>query len=94
MEPDHLSADLATPPPSAGEASTPVDIRRWGTPRNLAAAIKQVEKELIATTLNRTSGNISETARVLGLTRRGLYLEDAALGTRWCNSGYLVDRIS
>ena len=80
VEPDHLSADLATPPPSAGEASTPVDTRRWGTPRNLAAAIKQVEKELIATTLNRTSGNISETARVLGLTRRGLYLKMRRLG--------------
>jgi transcriptional regulator of acetoin/glycerol metabolism len=30
---------------------------------------------MIAATLERTRGNISETARVLGLTRRGLYLK-------------------
>jgi DNA-binding NtrC family response regulator len=53
---------------------------RTETPRNLAAAIEQVEKELIVTTLDRTGGNISETARVLGLTRRGLYLKMRRLG--------------
>jgi transcriptional regulator of acetoin/glycerol metabolism len=30
---------------------------------------------MIVTTLGRTRGNISETARLLGLTRRGLYLK-------------------
>ena len=74
VEPDHLSADL-TAPPSSGEAVLPTGSPRWGTPQNLAAAIEQVERELIGTTLNHTSGNISETARVLGLTRRGLYLK-------------------
>jgi DNA-binding NtrC family response regulator len=44
-------------------------------PRNLAAAIADVEKELIVATLDRTRGNVSETARLLGLTRRGLYLK-------------------
>ena len=58
----------------------PVDSGRWATPRNLVAAIEQVEKELIVATLDRTSGNISETARVLGLTRRGLYLKIRRLG--------------
>ncbi|MNC89282.1 nitrogen regulation protein NR(I) [compost metagenome] len=49
-------------------------------PGNLAKAVEQVERELISTTLGHTSGNISETARVLGLTRRGLYLKMRRLG--------------
>jgi DNA-binding NtrC family response regulator len=47
---------------------------------NLSAAVEQVEREIIAAALRRTSGNISETARVLGLTRRGLYLKMRRLG--------------
>jgi DNA-binding NtrC family response regulator len=50
------------------------------TPRNLASAVQEVEKDLIVATLTRTHGNISETARVLGLTRRGLYLKMRRLG--------------
>ena len=53
---------------------------RASTPRNLAAAVEEVEREIIGATLQRTSGNISETARVLGLTRRGLYLKMRRLG--------------
>ena len=73
--PDHLSPDLAAPLPSregtaAGRVLTPS-----AGARNLTAAVEQVEKELIVTTLGRTRGNISETARLLGLTRRGLYLK-------------------
>jgi DNA-binding NtrC family response regulator len=49
-------------------------------PRNLASAVAQVEKDLIASTLDRSRGNISEAARVLGLTRRGLYLKMKRLG--------------
>jgi len=73
VEPQHLSADLTAPPTSASE--TPLKGAPAARPRNLAAAIEEVEKELIVATLDRTSGNISETARVLGLTRRGLYLK-------------------
>lgn len=74
VEPDHLSADLTAPPSDGGQTPFP-DSPRWDRPQNLAAAVEQVERELIGTTLNHTSGNISETARVLGLTRRGLYLK-------------------
>jgi transcriptional regulator of acetoin/glycerol metabolism len=35
---------------------------------------------MIGNTLERTGGNISETARLLGLTRRGLYLKLRRLG--------------
>jgi len=49
-------------------------------PGNLAAAVETVERQLIISTLDRTRGNISESARVLGLTRRGLYLKMRRLG--------------
>jgi DNA-binding NtrC family response regulator len=42
--------------------------------------VEQVEREMIQSTLDRTQGNISEAARVLGLTRRGLYLKLRRLG--------------
>jgi DNA-binding NtrC family response regulator len=47
---------------------------------NLAAAVEQVERELIQAALDRAAGNISEAARTLGLTRRGLYLKLRRLG--------------
>ena len=80
VDPEQLSADLAAP------AAAPVEPGGLGVPalrqkpRNLAAAVQEVEKDLIVTTLDRTRGNISETARVLGLTRRGLYLKMRRLG--------------
>jgi hydrogenase-4 transcriptional activator len=46
----------------------------------LAAAVEKIEREMIQTALERSSGNISETARSLGLTRRGLYLKMDRLG--------------
>jgi hydrogenase-4 transcriptional activator len=53
---------------------------RSGQPVSLAAAVDQLERDLIAETLGRTKGNISEAARALGLTRRGLYLKLRRLG--------------
>jgi DNA-binding NtrC family response regulator len=47
---------------------------------NLASAVEQVEREMIQSALDRSAGNISETARILGLTRRGLYLKLRRLG--------------
>ncbi|MBI4265202.1 MAG: sigma 54-interacting transcriptional regulator [Acidobacteria bacterium] len=79
IEPDHLSADLAAPVTSVSAAGAPPLVRS-PTPRNLAAAIAGVERDVISAALERTSGNISETARVLGLTRRGLYLKMRRLG--------------
>ena len=42
--------------------------------------VERIERDLITATLSSTAGNISETARVLGLTRRGLYLKMRRLG--------------
>jgi DNA-binding NtrC family response regulator len=77
IEPGHLSPEVIANR-LAGATYSPV--RKTVQPANLAAAIEQVERELIQATLDRTSGNISEAARTLGLTRRGLYLKLRRLG--------------
>jgi DNA-binding NtrC family response regulator len=41
----------------------------------LSAAVERLEREMIEAALVRAAGNISQTARALGLTRRGLYLK-------------------
>src|SRR4051794_3757895 len=41
----------------------------------LSAAVERLEREMIEAALQRSEGNISQTARTLGLTRRGLYLK-------------------
>jgi DNA-binding NtrC family response regulator len=79
IEPEHLSPDL-TALPAANAAATPATGIRPTAVRNLATAVEEVERELIGSALRKTSGNISETARVLGLTRRGLYLKMRRLG--------------
>jgi hydrogenase-4 transcriptional activator len=79
IEPEHLSADLSAPEPAtqAVQGFAPTAPIR---PGNLAAVVERIERDLITATLSSTSGNISETARVLGLTRRGLYLKMRRLG--------------
>jgi DNA-binding NtrC family response regulator/tetratricopeptide (TPR) repeat protein len=47
---------------------------------SLAAAVDELEREIIEATLHQSAGNISEAARALGLTRRGLYLKLRRLG--------------
>jgi len=48
--------------------------------RTLGTAVDQLERDMIRAALDRSAGNISETARLLGLTRRGLYLKMRRLG--------------
>jgi DNA-binding NtrC family response regulator/tetratricopeptide (TPR) repeat protein len=80
VEPQHLSPELAASQHHARPTVTMV--RRVGQigPQTLASAVEQVERDLIHTTLERAAGNISEAARALGLTRRGLYLKLRRLG--------------
>jgi DNA-binding NtrC family response regulator/tetratricopeptide (TPR) repeat protein len=61
---------------NAAELSSPRQARNV----TLAAAVERVEREMIENVLQRTAGNISQTARTLGLTRRGLYLKMDRLG--------------
>ena len=76
--PEHLSADLtATAPATNANGSSRVSLRGGQT---LAAVVDEIERDLIREMLARHRGNISETARALGLTRRGLYLKLRRLG--------------
>jgi hydrogenase-4 transcriptional activator len=78
VEPSHLSPEIShTRLPSM---SQPVAMRPSRSAPDLASAVEQVERDMIQTALDRAGGNISETARALGLTRRGLYLKLRRLG--------------
>jgi DNA-binding NtrC family response regulator len=74
---EQLSPELSQLDVPSSPSATP---RRGFSHVSLAAAVDQLERELITRTLDRTHGNISESARVLGLTRRGLYLKLRRLG--------------
>ena len=77
IAPDLLSPELSS---LVDSAAVPASPSRRGSAVSLAAAVEEVERELIRSTLDRTHGNISESARLLGLTRRGLYLKLRRLG--------------
>ena len=76
--PEHLSADLTATPATAMQAGPPRVALRGG--QTLASVVDDIERDLIREMMNRHRGNISETARSLGLTRRGLYLKLRRLG--------------
>jgi DNA-binding NtrC family response regulator/tetratricopeptide (TPR) repeat protein len=77
--PEHLSADLTTSqtPPQSSGAPALLSLRGGQT---LASVVDDLERDLIRDMLARHRGNISESARSLGLTRRGLYLKLRRLG--------------
>ena len=65
-------------PASRSVADAPASPRE--RPITLAAAVDELEREMIEATMHRSAGNVSEAARILGLTRRGLYLKLRRLG--------------
>jgi DNA-binding NtrC family response regulator/tetratricopeptide (TPR) repeat protein len=71
VTPAILSPGLAGP--SALDAA--VSLRGRPSKTTLAAAVEKLEREMIEAALVRAGGNVSQTARALGLTRRGLYLK-------------------
>ena len=78
-----ISPDLLSSAFGAAAANDAAAFSRGGARRTtLAVAIERVEREMIEGALERASGNISETARLLGLTRRGLYLKMQRLGVQ------------
>ncbi len=77
IEPSHLTPEITA---VRQPATHPTPMRRGPSGANLATAIEQVERDMIQNALDRARGNISETARALGLTRRGLYLKLRRLG--------------
>ena len=82
IEAPHLSPEITATrlPTTSSSTSASTSPRPPRAATNLAMAIEEVERELIQAALNGSSGNISQAARVLGLTRRGLYLKLRRLG--------------
>ncbi|MCM3881883.1 MAG: sigma 54-interacting transcriptional regulator [Vicinamibacterales bacterium] len=81
--PEHLSPEIVSAAirPSADVASSASSGFRPRLPvTSLADAVDGLEREIIEATMQKSSGNISEAARTLGLTRRGLYLKLRRLG--------------
>ena len=79
ITPDLLSPDLASLDRESEPAGDMPFLRRSGRIA-LATAVEGLERDLIRQALDRAQGNISESARQLGLTRRGLYLKLRRLG--------------
>ena len=80
VEPAHLSPEITNTRLPASSLGSSRPRGSAGGVANLAAAVEQVERDMIQAALARSGGNISETARTLGLTRRGLYLKLRRLG--------------
>jgi DNA-binding NtrC family response regulator/tetratricopeptide (TPR) repeat protein len=75
VPPDVLSAALSTPGSRIDGGAAAPSPTRARQRLSLAAAVEKLERDMIEATLQRCGGNISQTARALGLTRRGLYLK-------------------
>jgi DNA-binding NtrC family response regulator/tetratricopeptide (TPR) repeat protein len=81
VEPALLSPELGALPSRQGPAASAIPQKRTPMkPQRLATVVEQLEREMIQAALDQTAGNISESARTLGLTRRGLYLKLRRLG--------------
>ena len=79
--PDHLSPEIASPAIRDQQYDNRGSRQGPRAPvTSLAEAVDGLEREIIEATLHRSDGNISEAARALGLTRRGLYLKLRRLG--------------
>jgi DNA-binding NtrC family response regulator/tetratricopeptide (TPR) repeat protein len=76
-----IKPDLLSPVFSAAfERTGDTVMRGLGRRASLSSAVESLERDLIEGALEQAAGNISETARSLGLTRRGLYLKMQRLG--------------
>jgi DNA-binding NtrC family response regulator len=73
-----VTPDLLSPVFGGSGGQEPLRARARNV--TLSAAVDRLEREMIEQALERADGNISQTARVLGLTRRGLYLKMDRLG--------------
>jgi len=79
ITPDHLSPELqrtsAPALPSAFFSNNRTSTDEFWKDMNLPDAVETLERRMIADRLKKNGGNVTHTARELGLTRRGLQLK-------------------
>jgi hydrogenase-4 transcriptional activator len=75
-----VTPELLSPAFGTSQGGGAPEIRARLRHTTLATAVEKLEREMVQGALQRAGGNISETARGLGLTRRGLYLKMDRLG--------------
>jgi DNA-binding NtrC family response regulator len=82
LMPAHLSHDIAasrrTIPVETPSRHTPEVVTRIDQP--LAAAVEHIERAAIQRALSLTDGRLDDAAKMLGLSRKGLYLKRQRLG--------------
>jgi hydrogenase-4 transcriptional activator len=67
------SRELDTTPIMPGKPAAPMQVSTDST--TLSAAVEELERRMIQDALRRSSGNIAQAAKDLGLSRKGLYLK-------------------
>jgi DNA-binding NtrC family response regulator len=77
LMPEHLSRDIAASRRTVPVAERPADPRELvvRVDQPLAAAVEHVERTMIQLALEKCNGRVEETAALLGLSRKGLYLK-------------------
>jgi DNA-binding NtrC family response regulator len=82
LTPGHLSPDIAASRRTIPASERPIDpselVVRMDQP--MAAATEHLERSMLHYALNRCGGRIEETAALLGLSRKGLYLKRQRYG--------------
>lgn len=79
IRPEHLAPELTAEAPDLSPRGHS-GAHRLKDGQTLASLVDDIERDLIRDTMAKHTGNISESARALGLTRRGLYLKLRRLG--------------
>jgi hydrogenase-4 transcriptional activator len=94
LMPEHLSPDIAasrrTRPPSERDLAATEFVVRSDQP--MSAAIDHVERTMIQRALQIAQGRLEDAARLLGLSRKGLYLKRQRLGLTEASEAALIGR--
>jgi DNA-binding NtrC family response regulator len=82
LMPEHLSADIAASRRTVPPSERPLDPNELAVrvDQPMAAAVQHVERALIQYALTKCEGRMEETAAMLGLSRKGLYLKRVRYG--------------
>ena len=82
LMPEHLSPDIATSRRTVPPSERPLDVNEIAVriDQPMAAAVEHVERAMVIHALAACGGRVEETARRLGLSRKGLYLKRLRFG--------------